>query len=298
MRRVAKWLGYLAGGLATLVLLLAAGVYGASEARYRKEWPVVAKPVTVQRDSATIARGAHVVHALGGCTSCHGDNLAGTKMIDDPAFGRIYALNLTRGKGGVGSTLSDADFDRAIRHGLAPTGRALKIMPSTDYANLSDEDLAAVIAFVRSIPPVDNELPLSTVGPVARALMVAGKIPLLEAEHIDHERLHVLSVSRTPMAGYGAYLASVSCKGCHGPKLNGGRIANGPPEWPPAANLTPAGPTKTWTEEDFRRLLREGERPDGSAVKAGLAWKHFRNMTDDEIPAIFFYLRTVQPVAT
>ena len=256
-----KRVGYAAGGVTALLVLTAAGVYGVSEAHYRKEYALALPALAIARDSSAIARGSHLANSIAGCVDCHGENLAGKAVIESAALGNIYALNLTRGKGGVGGTLSDADFVRAIRHGVAPNGRPLKIMPSSDYMNLSDEDLAAIIAYVTSIPPVDHELPPSAMGPLGRALFVAGKLPILHAERIDHDRPHQASVAPAPTAGYGAYLASVGCKGCHGPALAGGAIVDGPPDWPPAANLTPTGPTKKYSEADFRGVLRKGKRP-------------------------------------
>ena len=293
MKKWLGWLGLVATGLIGLVLVLSAAVYGFSEARYRKQWAVTPEPISIPADSASIARGSHLVHSLGGCIDCHGENLAGRKMVDDPAFGRIYSLNLTRGKGGAAAALSDGDFVRAIRHGIGPNGRALKIMPSRDYDNFTDADLASVIAYLRSLPPVDNEVPPPSVGPLARALMVAGKLPILHAERINHSRGHLASLTPSVTAEYGGYLASVGCKGCHGPQLAGGPIADGPPEWPPAANLTPAGNLKNWTEADFKRLLREGKRPDGTPVNPVMPWKIVGNMTDDEISAIWLYLKTL-----
>ena len=73
-------------------------------------------------------------------------------FIDDPALGRVIAPNLTRGRGGVGATFSDADFVRAIRHGVDPSGRPLLIMPADDYTHFSDADLGMIIAYVRSLP--------------------------------------------------------------------------------------------------------------------------------------------------
>ncbi|MEP6731342.1 MAG: c-type cytochrome [bacterium] len=288
-----KRLGYVLGGIVALVVLTAAGVYGVSEARYRKQYAIAPQPLTIRSDSASVARGAHLVTSLGGCVDCHGENLAGKKMFDDPAIGRVYAMNLTRGKGGIGATMSDVDFVRAIRHGVAPDGRALKIMPSSDYMNFSDEDLAAVIAYVKSVPAVDNEQPATSVGPVGRALFVTGKMPLLHAERIDHGRLHLASVPASPTAEYGAYLASIGCKGCHGPALAGGKIIDGPPDWPPAANLTPAGPTKDYSEEQFRTALREGKRPDGTSLNTVMPVRVLKRLTDDEIRAIYLYLHAL-----
>lgn len=296
MNRWIKRLGYAVGGFLGMVLLAAAGVYGFSEARYRKQYDIAPGPITVKTDSIAVARGSHLAHAIAGCAECHGANLEGAVVVDDPAFGRIYAPNLTSGKGGLGGKLSEADIVRAVRHGVGPDGRALKIMPSEDYVSVTDEDLASIVAFVKSSPPVDHETPAITVGPIARMLMVAGKLPLLHAETIDHSRPSIASVTPAATIGYGAYLANIGCRGCHGPKFSGGRIASGPPDWPPAANLTPAGPTKDWKEEDFRRVLREGKRPDGSPVNVVMPWKMTRNMTDDEIRAVYLYTRSLPAV--
>jgi cytochrome c553 len=293
MKKWLGWLGLVATGLIGIVLVCAAAVYGFSEARYRKQWTVTPASISIPNDSLAVARGDHIVHSLAGCVDCHGENLAGKKMIDDPAFGRVYSINLTRGKGGAASSLSDADFVRAIRHGIGPNGRALKIMPSRDYDNFSDEDLAAVIAYLKSLPAIDNEMPSSSVGPLARALMVAGKMSMLNAERIDHDRHHPASVTPAVTAPYGNYLASVGCKGCHGPLLAGGPIADAPPDWPPAANLTPAGELKDWSEADFRNLLRTGKRPNGIPVNDIMPWKIVGKMTDDEIGAIWLYLKSL-----
>lgn len=296
MKRWLKWTGYAVGGIAGVVVLGAAGVYGVSEARYRKQYTITPPRLTIPSDSAAIARGAHLANSIGGCVDCHGDNLAGKAVFDDPALGRVYAMNLTRGKGGVGGVLTDAQLQRAIRHGIAPDGRALKIMPSSDFMNLSDADLAAIIAYLKTVPPVDNVLPASSMGPVGRALFVAGMLPILHAERIDHDRLHVASVEPAPTAGYGAYLVGVGCRGCHGPTLAGGKIVDGPPDWPPAANLTPAGPTKSYSEEEFKRVLREGKRPNGIPVSDVMPWRLTKHLSDDEIHAIYLYLRSLAPI--
>ncbi|MEP6620626.1 MAG: cytochrome c [bacterium] len=298
MKRWLKGLGYVLGGLLVLVLIAASGVYGFSESRMRKQYTITPPPLTIPTDSGSVARGEHLARSIAGCADCHGADLAGQVVVDDPALGRIYAKNLTAGKGGVGKVLSDADFVRAIRHGVDPTGKALKVMPSSDYANLSDEDLAAIIAFVKSRPPVNKEVPAIVLGPVGRALLVGGKLPILHAERIDHAKPHIKAVTVATTAEYGGYLVTFGCKGCHSASLAGGHIADGPPDWPPAANLTPSGPTKTWSEEDFRRLLRAGKRPDGSAVNDVMPWRSIGRLTDDEIRAMYLYLRTVPAAAT
>ena len=110
-------------------------------------------------DSASIARGEHLVRALVKCVDCHGEDLGGTKMLEDPAIGTLWAKNLTRGRGGIAADYDDAAFERAIRHGLRPDGVRLVVMPSEEYQRISDEDLGAVIAYIKSVPPVDRETP-------------------------------------------------------------------------------------------------------------------------------------------
>jgi mono/diheme cytochrome c family protein len=293
MRRLFRAVGYLAAGAAALILVAAAAVYGFSEARYRRQYAVASRTISVPTDSATIARGAHLAQTFGGCVECHGENLAGKVVFDDPPVGRVYGANLTRGRGGVGALLSDADIVRAIQHGIGRDGRPLKVMPSSDYAHLTEGDLAAIVAWVRSRPAVDTVQPPVQVGPVGRALFVAGKLPMLHAERIDHARATGMTVTPAVTVEYGRYIAAVGCQGCHGRTLAGGPIEGGAPDWPPAANLTPAGALKTWTAQGFARFLRTGIRPNGILVGQVMPIRQTSRMTDEEIQALWLYLQTL-----
>lgn len=295
MKRLLKIGGYLLSGIVTVLLIAAAAVYGFSESRYRKEYTISPVPLRVPVESASVARGEHIVHTFGGCVECHGENLAGKKVVDDPVLARIAGLNLTSGRGGVGP-LSDTDYERAIRHGIKPNGQPLKLMPSMDYQHLSDADLAAVIAYIRTRPPVDNAVPAASVGPLGRVLFVTGKMPMISAERIDHAKQPPVQVTPTPTAEYGDYLASISCKGCHGTQLAGGPIEGAPPDWPQAANLTPAGSLGSWGEEDFVRTIRTGVRPNGIPMNPVMPFRLLRNLTDPELHALWLYLKTLPPV--
>lgn len=299
MKRVLKALKIIAISIVAIVVVAALAVYGFSEARYRNQYAVTPRAVAIHSDSASIARGAHLVHSFGGCAECHGANLGGKVVFDDPAIGRVYGANLTRGKGGLGASLTTADIVRALTHGVGRDGRPLKVMPSSDYAHLSDSDIAALVAYVQSTPPVDAEQPPVTVGPVGRALFLAGKLPILHAERIDHVAVQSSrSVVAGPTAEYGEYVAAVGCKGCHGQSLAGGPIEGGAPDWPPAANLTAAGKLARWTEADFAQVLRTGKRPDGSTVNVVMPVRQMKNMTDEEIHALWLYLRTLPATLT
>ena len=295
MKRVFKALTIVVATVVTIIIIAAVAVYGFSEARYRRQYAVALRAVTVRADSAAIARGAHLAQSFGGCADCHGQNMGGKVMIDDAALGRVYGTNLTRGKGGVGASLTAADIVRALTHGVGRDGRPLKVMPASDYVHLNDADLAALVAYVQSVPPVDATFPPSRIGPLGRALFVAGKFPIIQAERVDHGAAPIAPVAAGPTAEYGAYVASVGCKGCHGQTLAGGPIEGGAPDWPPATNLTRSGPTAKWTEAAFSQLLRTGKRPDGSQVNEVMPVHLTKNLSDDEVRALWLYLRSVPP---
>ncbi len=290
LRRGAIALGVLVGVLA----IAACAVYFISERRVARRYALADESIPIPTDSISIARGQHLAHAIAKCTDCHKPTLAGQIFVDDPALGRFVPMNLTRGKGGLGATLKDADWVRAIRHGVGHDGRPLRLMPSVEYNNLSVEDVGAIIAYAKSVPPVDNELPGNTLGPVGRVLLVTNKMPLFAAEHIDHSaRAVALAPAIGPTVEYGGYLAhTAGCAGCHNPSFSGGPIDVGPPSWPPAANLTPAG-MKGYDEASFMTALRTGVRPGGTKIKDPMPIAWTKDMTDDEIRAVWAYLKTV-----
>jgi len=290
-RAILKWVGRAAAGVLVLVVILAGVVYVASERKLRKTYDTSVDSLHVPTDPASVARGEHLVRNVVNCTLCHGADLGGAVYSSSPALGTIAGPNLTRGKGGVGPDYTDADYLRAIRRGVKPDGRSLIVMPSEVFTHISQEDMGAVLAYLRSAPPVDRDVPKSGFGPVGRALLAAGKMNILVAGKTPR-LTPPLSVPRDPTPAYGKYLADISgCHGCHGYGLSGGRVA-GPPDLPPASNLTPAG-IGSWTEADLVRALREGKRPDGSTLDEFMPWKVFRGMTDAEIHALWLYLSTV-----
>lgn len=296
-RRWLKGIAYTLGTIASLLVVAASAVYAYSESRFTRTWdaPHPQAAFSQRPDSALVARGEHLVTSFGGCVECHGENLAGRTIIDDPAIGTVAGANLTRG--GVGARLTDADFERAIRHGIGHDGRALKVMPSRDYIGMSDVDLAAIVGYIRSRPAVHEAPAPIRVGPVARALFVAGKMPMLNAERIDHAT-RARSVAAGPTREYGEYVASVGCMGCHGPSLSGGPIDGAPPDWVQAANLTPAGRPGRWTEQDFVRVLRTGVRPDGTPVNKLMPVHLTKNLTDEETHALWLYLKSIPAMPT
>lgn len=291
-----KWIKRIALGLVSLIVLVVAVVYGVSEARLRRTYQVAAATnLNVTGDPAQIARGQHLVTAVTKCVDCHTQDLGGKLFIDGGPFATIYSSNLTAGKGGVLSRYTDAQLETAIRHGVRSNGRGLMIMPSDEYANLSDEDVSAIIAYLRSLRPVDREHPASKLGPIGRMLVTAGQLPIMAAARMDHNATRPAVPPVGPTREYGQYLVSVGgCRGCHGPNLVGGPSPE--PGAPPAANITPAGPIGKWSEADFVRAIRTGTRPDGSKIKDFMPWRSMSRHTDDELHALWLYLRTVPPV--
>ncbi|HEU0015119.1 MAG TPA: cytochrome c [Longimicrobium sp.] len=282
-----------AGSLVALLLLVLAVVYGVSESRLRREYQISGRALAVTTDPAQVARGKHLATAVAKCADCHGSNLGGKEFINAGMLGVVYASNLTAGKGGVLPRYTDAQLERAIRHGVRADGRGLLIMPSQEFNALSDDDAAAIIAYLRSLRPVDNVLPKAKVGPLGRALFVAGKLPLLPAEDIDH----AAAAPRTaPPLGatreYGAYMAQVGgCTGCHTPTL-AGEVKSAIPDHPPAANITPKG-IGSWTEADFFKAMRTGVRPNGTRINEAMPWKSVGLLSDTELRALWMYLQSV-----
>lgn len=294
MRTFLKWTGRVLAGVAALVLVAAGGVYAMSERGINKHFDVSAHPLTVGADSATLELGKRLVQARG-CIDCHGETLAGATIVDDPVVGRLAGPNLT--SGGRGADLSDADWERAVRHGLRRDGSALIFMPSVEFNTLTDADLGAIVAFARSLPSDSSPSTALRVGPLARVLYLADQIGLIPAEKIDHAKPHVASLTPEPTVDFGRYVAT-GCTGCHGEGYSGGKIPGTPPEWKPAKNITPTG-IGSWSEADFIRALRTGQRPDGSMIDSTfMPIRATRMMTDVELQAAYRFLKTLPPRET
>jgi len=292
MKKVLKWIGVVLGVLVSLVVLTAGVVYISTEARLNRTYAVRVEPMLIPTDGAAIERGQHLA-VIRLCVDCHTDNLAGRVFLDNPVIGRIFTKNLTSGKGGVDSEFSDADWVRAMRHGVRPDGKPLLIMPASEFYYLSDADLGALIAYLRSLPPVDNELPVNVVGPLFRVAMTFMDPGAIPAERIDHAAPRPIAPDVGITVAYGQYLA-LTCTGCHGPGFSGGPIPLAPPEFPQALNLTPGGELTGWSEEMFIPTIRTGVTPGGHQMDdAYMPWKRLGQMTDDELKAIFLFLRSL-----
>lgn len=293
MRKAFKWVGVTLGGIIVLLVIAVAAVYLITNSRFHEKHNVQVAALTVPADSASVARGHHIA-IVRGCTDCHGANLAGKPFLEDPVFAELYAANLTSGKGGVGGQLSDEDWVRAIRQGVRQDGTPLLWMPSQEFHGITNQDLSDLIAYLKSVPPVDHTQPANSVGPIGRTLYLAGVLPLLPVELIDHKAKPVEAVTPGPTAEYGKYLAA-TCTGCHGEHFSGGKMPGAPPSMPIPLNITLDKETGigTWTEADFSRALREGKKPDGTQLNPFMPYRVFKHMSNDEIHALWAFLQTV-----
>ncbi len=292
--KLLKWLGIAVASVVVLILVCGAAVYVGSNRHIEHKYTIAPEHITIPTDSASLARGQHLVEAVTKCEDCHRPNLGGGVFIDQAPFMRLYAPNITRG--GVGAQLSDADWVRAIRHGVLPDGRGAVIMPAEAFRYMSDADLGAVIAYVKSVPAVTTTWPAPSFGPISRALFALDKLPMIPAARFDHARPGYAFPAPDTSVAYGGYLANIGgCSSCHNPVFSGGPNPAGPPNSPPPMNLTPTG-LAGWTEAMFVDVLRKGKKPDGSAIDPNfMPWPSSGRMTDAEIHAVWRYLQSLPP---
>ncbi len=277
------WLAAIAGitlaGLGGVVVVMVASPRGRI---YHPPDDAIAIPT----DPASVARGRHLVEAVAVCTICHGDNLAGRLAFEDRFLGRGYTANLTGGRGGIGQRYRTADWVRSIRYGVRPDGHGIIFMPSDYYNRISDADLGAIIAYLQSLPPVDNTRTRVELNLPARLLIDAGVFgEVIRAARID------FNAQRMPPRDAGAYLAELGgCSFCHGPQLQGGQ---GPePGAPAAPDLTPGGRLGSWSLAAFTATMRSGTTPEGHPIAPKyMPWPGYRHMTDDELRSLWHFLR-------
>ena len=278
-------LGVAALAVVILVAVVGLGAIGGQvDDRLERIYDVPPDAVDVSSDSISIERGRHLVSTVYFCQECHGEDLAGKVYLDDPLIGRITAPNLTAGKGGVEPDYGQNDWVLAIRHGIDTDGTPLVEMPSNIYYYLNDGDLAAVIAYLEQVPPVDNQLPESEIGPLQQ-LSILSDPSLLSAEVIDHQAPRPREIRPGTSAAYGEYLAR-ACTVCHGEDFGGGPGAGA------GLNLTPGGNLARWTVEDFMHAMRTGNTPRGYDLNPDLMpWERIADLTNDELTAIWLYLQ-------
>jgi mono/diheme cytochrome c family protein len=296
MKKVLKWMGIALAGLVGLIVVAAVAFFAIAYFKLNRTFEVEVAAVAIPNDEAVLARGEHLVRAVSGCDGCHGDDLGGMVLLDDPAIMTFYGPNLTEGEGGAGARLSDEDWVRAIRHGVDRDGKPLLLMPAQNFRWMTDEDLGAVLAYIKSQAPVDNQVPEPRIGPMGYFLALTEPV-FVPAALFDHAEPPATAVEPGVTADYGSYLVAIGpCRDCHGEDLNGRPL---PPmlDEPPARNLTPAGQLANWSEEDFIQTIRTGITPEGHTLLEPMAGvlPSLRRQSDDELRAIFLYLQSLPP---
>jgi mono/diheme cytochrome c family protein len=292
MKKIIRWAALcvavvvvLAGALALLGNVLA-------ERKRERIVKLDVAPVPYTSDPAALDRGRYLFLSRG-CAECHGRDGAG-RVVDEASNGLyIKSPNIARGTGSAVATYREVDWVRTVRHGVKPDGRPLLIMPSEDYNRLTDADLAALVAYVRSLPPAAGE------GAVIRLPMpmkVAYGFGAIKdaAQTIDHTLPPQRPVAEGATVEHGNYVARM-CVGCHGSALAGGKINGGPPDWPPAANLTPGTGSvmpRYDSADKLKAMFRGGKRADGSAI-AAMPFDTLREISDVDIEALYLYLKTL-----
>lgn len=289
-----KWMKWVAGGLGALVAVVAiAGVVGwqMADSKMNRVVQVDVKPVAYASGGQALERGKYLFLSRG-CTDCHGTNGGGRDFVND---GALHLRGPDISPGGVTAAYKPEDWVRIIRHGVKPDGRPAMVMPSEDYNRFTDEDLAALVAYVRSLPPAKGGPAIVQFPPPVRVLYGFGVIHDA-ASKIDHALPPAQPVPVAADARHGAYVAN-ACIGCHGEKLSGGKIPGGPPDWPAAANLTPGEGSVMGRYPDaaaFMAMLRTGKRPDGTAI-AVMPFQSLGQLNDVDAQALYAFLKTVAP---
>lgn len=283
--KILKWTGVVIGGLLALLLVFYTFIYFNTESRINKTYEVKIQDLVIPTDSISLAKGKHLAE-IRACTGCHGTDFSGGFAFadDESPVGILYSTNITNGKGGINYT--DADWIRALRHGLGKDNRALWFMPSHEIYKISNQDMASLISYVKTRPPVDKINHNKSLKPLGRILTFFGQFPLLPAEQIDHNAIPVNAVAVSVTPEYGKYLA-ITCTGCHAENFKGGE-AHGPNE-PPIPDISSTGSSGKWTAVEFATTLQTGKTPKGKQLSPAMPWSTF-HYTNEELNAIYTYL--------
>lgn len=301
LKKILKWTGL-------ILLVLIVGITTITASRQNLKYDAPYPDIKASRDTAVIARGKHLVYDIAHCNNCHSRTnsdsilklgqevpLTGGFVFDIP-LGKIYSKNITPDTlTGIGR-FTDAEIARALRYGVHPDGTVVyDFMP---FHNLSDEDMTAIISYLRVQKPVRFSVPdhkLNVLGNIVKAFLVK---PVGPTEKIEH------SVKPDTTAEYGKYLVNnvANCSGCHtnrlptgeltGEPFAGGKIEEGKNIfYPPNITPHPESPIYHWTENDFIQRFQKGKIISNSIMP----WNNFQRMSTDEVKAIYKYLRTVKP---
>ena len=288
MKTILKRLALALGAIAAIAVLGVVAIYALIGVELDRTFDIPGTQVDVGYDEATISEGARLARLRGCNGDCHGETVNGAVFFEVPDGTAVVAPDLGR----IARDYSIAELERVIRHGVRPDGTSvIRIMPSDMFYHLSDDDLGAIIAFLKSQGAGDESLPSRRVGPLGRLMFfyyrnLLGTI--LTAEAIEHDAPR-LQPAKTDASSHGRYLAVTICTECHGDDLRGG--ADG---FSPTLAIVAA-----YSLDDFRRLLRTGEPVGGRelGMMGVVARSRFAHFSDSEISNLHAYLRTLASTA-
>lgn len=280
MRHLLRWIGTALGCLAATGIIAYGVVYAVSERILGRTYDVPSIAITVPTDPASIIEGRRLAITRGCFGGCHGRQVEGVVMFDEPLIGRVVAPNLTAAV----RKYSDSELVGIIRNGLRPGGRSMMVMPAEQFTLLTDQDLGRIIAFLKSLPAVEGPGPGISIGPLGRIGVAVGQFkPVAEliAETVPPPD------ATSAQAAYGRYLARTTCTQCHGSSLRG---ASNPDFTSPSLQIVAA-----YSPESFVQLMREGVALGGRNLRTMSPWarQHLSQLTDLEIAALFSYLHTM-----
>lgn len=299
MKRVLQIALIAVGSLFGLLAVLIAGAFIYGQISFNRVYDRPVYEIKADTSPQGIARGRYLVQSVMGCADCHAeegweDALSGISypIQQGPISGVFSGSNLTPDvETGLGAW-TDGEIARAIREGLDRDNTELIIMPSQNYREMSDADIASVVGYLRSLKPVRNEIEPFTMNAPAKTLWAFGLLgPRMPQQQ-------VFSSQDGPATGtreYGAYLVNIGgCRDCHGADLRGGEVPMAPPGSPPGWDITSTGALSTWTEEEFIVAMRSGIRPDGRIINPVMPWQVYRGMTEEDLGSIYQYLLSVE----
>lgn len=280
MKRLLRWTGIALGSLAALAIVAYAVVYVLSERTLGRTYAVPVVAMSIPTDPASIAEGRRLAIIHGCMGGCHGRQVEGYVMFDQPMIGRVVAPNLTAAV----RRYSDPELVGIIRNGVRPGGRGMMVMPAEAFGLLTDEDLGRIIAFLKSLPAADGPGPSISMGPLGRIGLVIGQfkpVPELIAETVPPPD------ATGEQATYGRYLARTTCAQCHGTSLRGD---SNPDFTSPSLRVVAA-----YSPEAFTQLMRTGEALGARKLATMTPWakQHLSYFTDSEIAALYGYLHTM-----
>lgn len=279
-----NWVRIAIGGLGALAitgLLALGGLYFLSERALRDVPDVPSITLKIEDDAATRARGERIARTRG-CFGCHGQKLEGTVFSDWEWVDRAIAPAL----GPIARNASVEILERIIRHGIGSDGRALWSMPSYNFRRLSDGDLAALIAYLRSVKTEPADLPTARLGLLPRLSLVRGHDTTMATWAMAVPEL-TMDSNKQPQLALGEYLAMTSCNECHGLDLRGQTQYGSTPD---LAILV------AYSREEFEQLMRKGISRvgrDDMPLMSMIARDRFAGWTEEEMDALYVFLRTL-----